>query len=363
MIVMDKKLNYNSNNSNNILNYYIPDKNLKKNIISWLGYLNLEKGFSKKTILSYEIDFRKFLNFLCWHKNYKDVDLSILSKDEFERIMKTEFNFKKIELTANELFFLNYNQIRPYLFFIFFLNYKKTSRRRIVAAIKSFYRFLYKKKGIKIDSSILTELKGPKIDLALPRPIKVEEIKNIINEIQNSKQINWIKKRNIAMIIIIYGCGLRIAEMLSIKYQEIPINKLKGYIKIVGKGNKERLVPLIPIVLKSINEYLESCPFNFDNETFLFLGKNFKKLNPGIFQRDFRKIRKKLGLHKSFTPHALRHSFATHMLDGGADVRTIQKLLGHKSLKSTQLYTDVSQESLSKQYKKFNPRNNLNRQN
>ena len=116
-------------------------------------------------------------------------------------------------------------------------------------------------------------------------------------------------------------------------------------------------------MLKSINEYLESCPFNFDNETFLFLGKNFKKLNPGIFQRDFRKIRKKLGLHKSFTPHALRHSFATHMLDGGADVRTIQKLLGHKSLKSTQLYTDVSQESLSKQYKKFNPRDNLNRQN
>ena len=85
---------------------------------------NIEKGFSKKTILSYETDFRKFLNFLCWHKNYKDVDLSILSKDEFERIIKTEFNFKKIELTANELFFLNYNQIRPYLFFIFFLNYK-----------------------------------------------------------------------------------------------------------------------------------------------------------------------------------------------------------------------------------------------
>ena len=82
MIIMDKKLNYNSNNSNNILNYHIPDKNLKKNIISWLGYLNLEKGFSKKTILSYEIDFRKFLNFLCWHKNYKDVDLSILSNRE-----------------------------------------------------------------------------------------------------------------------------------------------------------------------------------------------------------------------------------------------------------------------------------------
>ena len=216
------------------------------------------------------------------------------------------------------------------------------------------------KNNKKIDPSILNELKGPKIDLALPRPIKVEEIKNIINEIQNSKQINWIKKRDIAMITAIYGCGLRINEILSIKYQDIPITHTKGYVKIIGKGNKERLVPLISIVLKSVNEYINACPFNFDNETFLFLGKNFKKLNPGTFQRNFREIRKKLDLHKSFTPHALRHSFATHMLEGGADVRTIQKLLGHKSLKSTQVYTEVSQEQLSKLYNKFHPRNKFN---
>ena len=153
---------------------------------------------------------------------------------------------------------------------------------------------------------------------------------------------------------------MRINEILSIKYQDVPINHLKGYVKIIGKGNKERLVPLIPIVLKSINDYINSCPANFNNETFLFLGKNLKKLNPGTFQRDFRKIRKKLGLHESFTPHALRHSFATHMLDGGADVRTIQKLMGHKSLKSTQLYTEVSQEKLLGSYKKFHPRNKIN---
>ena len=111
--------------------------------------------------------------------------------------------------------------------------------------------------------------------------------------------------------------------------------------------------------MKKINEYISSYPFNWNDENYLFLGKNQKKLNSGVFQRDFRKIRKKLGLNEKFTPHALRHSFATHMLESGADVRTIQKLLGHKSLKSTQIYTEVSQTQLSKLYEKFNPRKKI----
>ena len=157
------------------------------------------------------------------------------------------------------------------------------------------------------------------------------------------------------MITAIYGCGLRINEILSIKYQDIPITHTKGYVKIIGKGNKERLVPLISIVLKSVNEYINACPFNFDNETFLFLGKNFKKLNPGIFQRDFRKIRKKLGLHKSFTPHALRHSFATHLLDNGADLRSVQQMLGHADISTTQIYTHVLDERLRSLVRNFHP--------
>ena len=112
--------------------------------------------------------------------------------------------------------------------------------------------------------------------------------------------------------------------------------------------------------MEKINTYISSCPFKWNDEDYLFLGKNQKKLNSGVFQRDFRKIRKKLGLNEKFTPHALRHSFATHMLESGADVRTIQKLLGHKSLKSTQIYTEVSQEKMSKLYKKFHPRNKIN---
>lgn len=359
---MDKNLNYFSKNSRNIFNYTILDKDIKNYIESWLKYLNIEKGFSQNTISSYETDFRKFLNFLCWYKKNKTIDLSNLSKDSLLKIINSDFNFEKIDLYAKDLLELKYNEIRPYLFFITFLDYKNTSRRRIVAAIKSFYKFLYKNNK-KIDPLILNELKGPKIDQALPRPINVYEIKNIINEIQKSKKAFWVKKRDVAMITTIYGCGLRINEILSIKYEDIPRNNIKGYIKIFGKGNKERLIPLIPIVMKTINEYINVCPLNFENETFLFLGTNFKKLNPGTFQRNFRKVRKKLGLHKSFTPHALRHSFATHLLEGGADVRTIQKLLGHKSLKSTQVYTEVSQKQLSKLYNKFHPRNKISSNN
>ena len=125
------------------------------------------------------------------------------------------------------------------------------------------------------------------------------------------------------------------------------------------KYNCKRIVPLILNVMGKINEYISSYPFKWNDENYLFLGKNKKKLNSGVFQRDFRKIRKKLGLNEKFTPHALRHSFATHMLEGGADVRTIQKLLGHKSLKSTQIYTEVSQTQLSKLYEKFNPREKI----
>ena len=281
-----------------------------------------------------------------------------MSENNLRKIKEVDFDYKNLSLTKNELIDIKYNEIRPFLFFITFLNYKKNSRKRIIASIKSFYNFLSKNEE-NIDLSIINELKGPKLDQSLPRPIDFKNIKEIINEINNIKNDNWIKKRNMALISIIYGCGLRVNEALSIKFKDIPKNTSKGYIKIFGKGNKERIVPLIIYVMEKINVYISSCPFKWNDEDHLFLGKNQKKLNAGVFQRDFRKIRKKLGLNEKFTPHALRHSFATHMLESGADVRTIQKLLGHRSLKSTQVYTEVSQTQLSKLYEKFNPRKKI----
>ena len=345
-------------NSKNIFEYNIFDKKIKNYLSYWLKYLELEKGFSKNTVLAYEKDLRKFLNFFCWYKENKNTDLSNLSENDLKKIKETDFDYKNLSLSRDELINIKYNEIRPYLFFTTFLNYKKTSRKRIIASIKSFYNFLSKNEEI-IDVDIINELKGPKLDQSLPRPIEFDNIKKIIKEINNINDTNWIKKRDIALISTIYGCGLRVNEALSIKYIDIPRNISKGYIKIIGKGNKERIVPLISNIMKKINEYISSYPFKWKDDSYLFLGKNKKKLNSGVFQRNFRKIRKKLGLNEKFTPHALRHSFATHMLEGGADVRTIQKLLGHKSLKSTQIYTEVSQKQLSKLYNKFNPREKI----
>ena len=355
---MEEKKHEDIKNSKNIFEYNILDTSIKKYLSSWIKYIELEKGFSKNTLLAYEKDLRMFLNFYCWYKDNKNIDLSSLTEIDLKKIKESCFDYKNLSLTRNELINIKYNEIRPYLFFITFLNYKKTSRKRIIASIKSFYNFLLKN-DLNIDLNILNELKGPRLDQSLPRPIEFNDIKKIIKEINNIKNNVWIKKRNIALISIIYGCGLRVSEALSIKYGDIPKNSSKGYIKITGKGNKERIIPLIGNVMNKLNEYISAYPFKWSEENFLFLGKNKKKLNSAVFQRDFRKIRKKLKLSENFTPHALRHSFATHMLEEGADVRTIQKLLGHRSLKSTQIYTEVSQTQLSKLYEKFNPRKKI----
>ena len=207
-------------NSKNILKYNIFDKNIKNYLSSWLKYLELEKGFSKNTILAYEKDLRKFLNFYCWYKKNKNTDLSNLSESDLKKIKEIDFDYKNLSLSKNELINIKYNEIRPYLFFITFLNYKKTSRKRIVASIKSFYNFL-SKNNENIDLHIINELKGPKLDQSLPRPIDFKNIKEILNEINNIRDDEWIKKRNIALILIIYGCGLRVNEALSIKFKDI----------------------------------------------------------------------------------------------------------------------------------------------
>ena len=349
----------NENNAKKIFNYKIINPKIKNYIVNWLKNLKIEKGYSENTVLAYEKDLRKFFNFFSWHKKNPDIDLSDLSENNLKKIKLRDFNYNNLDLSEKEIIEIKYNEIRPYLFFITFLNYKKTSRKRIVASIKSFYNFLLKNNKL-IDLNIVNQLKGPKLDQSLPRPLNYQSIKNIINEINITKNKNWIKKRNIALIYIIYGCGLRVNEALSIKFSDIPKNTERGYMKIIGKGNKERIIPLINNVMKKINEYITSYPNKWTEQSFLFLGNNKKRLNPGVFQRDFRKIRKKLKLNDKFTPHALRHSFATHMLEKGADVRTIQKLLGHKSLESTQIYTEVSQSQLSKLYEKFNPRKKIN---
>ena len=167
----------------------------------------------------------------------------------------------------------------------------------------------------------------------------------------NSKKA-WQGLRDAAIFSILYGSGLRISEALALNIGDINHN---DFLKIKGKGNKERIVPLLSVVKESINAYLAACPYKLTDNDALFVGARGDRLSPRIVQRSLEEIRKQLGLPDTLTPHALRHSFATHLLAEGTDLRSIQELLGHASLTTTQRYTDVQIDTLQKEYAKAHP--------
>jgi integrase/recombinase XerC len=163
----------------------------------------------------------------------------------------------------------------------------------------------------------------------------------------------WLNARDAALLVLIYGCGLRIGEALSLRYKDAP----KGdSLSIIGKGNKQRHVPVLPVVRAALEEYIKQCPHLFTADAPLFLGSRGGPLNPALFQKQVRVVRERLGLPETTTPHAFRHSFATHLLSAGGDLRSIQELLGHASLSTTQRYTHVDKERLLKAYESAHPR-------
>ena len=181
----------------------------------------------------------------------------------------------------------------------------------------------------------------------------MEGAEKVLENISNRNGKDWIRARDTALVTLLYGCGLRISEALSLDVRDIP----KGEALIIkGKGNKERTVPVLPIVREAVQQYLTLCPFPLEKEGPLFVGARGKRLNPRTLQKAMEAVRRALGLPESATPHALRHSFATHLLSAGGDLRTIQELLGHANLSTTQHYTEVDLEALLRIYEKAHPR-------
>ncbi|MGE0109820.1 MAG: tyrosine-type recombinase/integrase, partial [Bdellovibrionales bacterium] len=187
----------------------------------------------------------------------------------------------------------------------------------------------------------------------LPRPVSENDADEILETAFEAEEENWIALRDKALFTLLYGAGLRINEALSLKNKDILSQER---ITVTGKGNKQRVVPLIPIIGDALEAYREACPFKGDSDAPLFLGKRGKRLNAGVAQRQLRRIRTLLGLPDNVTPHALRHSFATHLLASGADLRTLQEILGHASLSTTQLYTQIEQSQLQETYRAAHPR-------
>jgi integrase/recombinase XerC len=228
----------------------------------------------------------------------------------------------------------------------------KTSIARGLSTLRGFIRFL-DKRGYG-GNAHLASLRTPKIPRSVPKPLREEDAVGVMAEAEAIHEAKpWIAKRDAAVLALLYGCGLRISEALGLKRRDAPKGET---LRVLGKGNKERIVPVLPVVREAVEDYLALCPFPADPDGPLFYGVRGKQLSPREIQKTMRMVRARLGLAETATPHALRHSFATHLLAGGADLRAIQELLGHASLSTTQRYTEVADEQLLKVHTAAHPR-------
>jgi integrase/recombinase XerC len=224
------------------------------------------------------------------------------------------------------------------------------SRALGVSALKSLDRFLRRQGREGIGG--LSALRAPKVPKPAPRPLEIRQAAALV-EIADEHEDRWIGLRDRAFFTLLYGCGLRIGEALGLSRGAYPFG---DSLRVLGKGQKERLVPVIPAVGEITGAYLAACPFGLNNDGPLFVGARGKRLSAGVVQKRLRELRPLLGLDERATPHALRHSFASHLLGAGGDLRTIQELLGHASLSTTQRYTEVDEARLMDIYRKAHPR-------
>ena len=294
---------------------------------NWLKWLSNQKNYSPNTISSYSYDYKYFINFVFNHLSASKVSLKDLQKLAL-RDFRSWLSFLKT--------------INP--------NLSAKSLARARASIKSFYFYCILIKKIK--SSEIYNLANPKLPKNLPRAVSENQIIKVIDILKCEKN-KFLQLRNTALIYLLWGCGLRVSELLSLNNKQINDN----YIIIFGKGKKERIVPLLPEIKIKITEWIEwkHKNFNYDNDA-LFISRLGKRLSPRYVQKLIEKLRLQLDLDKNFTPHALRHSFATQLLMNGVDLRTLQMMLGHSSLSTTQHYLKVTNKFVENVYKKTHPR-------
>ena len=224
---------------------------------------------------------------------------------------------------------------------------------RGIAGIRSLVRFL--EKDGAINGAPFRAIRPPRQKRTLPKPLSTPAARNVIAAENNLDEEPWVAARNAAVLALLYGSGLRISEALGLRRGEAPLGG-EALLRVRGKGGKERLVPVLPVVTHAVAEYLRLCPYRQGPDAPLFVGARGGPLNPRLIQRAMEKLRGALGLPETATPHALRHSFATHLLANGGDLRTIQELLGHASLSTTQIYTGVDTDRLLAVYQKAHPR-------
>ena len=225
------------------------------------------------------------------------------------------------------------------------------SAARELSALKAFVAFAREQAGYPDPAP--PRMRGPRIKKGLPRPVTPDEAVNLAVAVEDDASEPWIGARDRAVLLMLYGAGMRIAEALALTGAALPLGET---LLVTGKGNKQRMVPILPIVTQAVADYAAKCPWPIDKTTPLFRGARGGPLSQGMVQKAMARARLMLGLPASATPHALRHSFATHLLGAGADLRSLQELLGHASLSSTQIYTKVDAAVLLDVYRHAHPR-------
>jgi integrase/recombinase XerC len=296
----------------------------------WLAYLRAEKRMSEKTLDAYQRDARQFLSFMVEHLGEAP--------------------------TLNELAKLTPQDVRAFMASRRAQGIGSRSLMRGLAGVRSFARFLERNGKGKV--AALSAVRAPKVAKGLPRPLPIAAAKQMADiELRDGEERpQWVLARDAAILALLYGSGLRISEALSLKRKDVPAPATGDAITVTGKGNKQRMVPVLPQVLQAIADYVALCPMPLTPEGALFIGARGGPLSPRIVQLTMARLRGALGLPSSATPHALRHSFASHLLARGGDLRAIQELLGHASLSTTQIYTAVDTERLLDAYRAAHPR-------
>lgn len=290
----------------------------------WLDHQRALKGAAANTISAYRTDVLGFLHFMTQHTG-DSLGLGPISRVAITDMRSWMAHERGRGVAARSL-------------------------ARSLSAVKSFYSWLAEREGFEPTAVLSTRC--PKFHKKLPRPLAVDAARAMIDMVEVQAREPWVAARDVAVITLLYGCGLRISEALGLTGRDVP---LPATLRIIGKGGKERLVPVIPAARAAVTAYLRDCPYHTEPNQPIFRGLRGGPLYPRAIQSVMAASRMQLGLPATVTPHAMRHSFATHLLNAGGDLRSIQELLGHASLSTTQAYTAVDTARLMEVYDSAHP--------
>jgi integrase/recombinase XerC len=292
----------------------------------WRDHLAHERNASARTIDAYERDWRQLCDWLAHRLGHSPC--------------------------LGDVRRLNAQAIRAFLAHRRRAGVENRSLARSMSSFRQFFRWLEANATLK--NHAILKVSTPRVPRGLPKPLTVAKAVDVVAE-DAASEVDWIRARDLAVLLLLYGAGLRISEALGLQLEDAPTPG-RDVLRITGKGGKERLVPILPAIQEAVTRYLALCPFPLERGEPVFRGAKGGPLSPRIIQLLMERLRGSLGLPETATPHALRHSFATHLLSSGADLRQIQELLGHASLSTTQVYTEVDRDRMLRVYDRAHPR-------